>query len=398
MGWQETPSDETLCATRSDMTRALDAYQSPHISRAFDFAQTTPLHAARVRAPPCPEQPMTDDLELPKPATALGARHSARTGSYFGYGFLGERLLDSYIDAVRWRLGLAAEKPAMPVEPPPTFSSAWGGIGGHVIVAKLLDDHVPERLWRRFERAARRDKYGDFYIGIEGVMPVLTLFDDARSGALAELAFHRVCQRLESALEACEQGRSIVLGLAHGLAGTLLSFEIGCALLAHDGSRLRSQTLALLRRLAVPERGGLIFRRESRGDENYHGICNGTPGVALALLLGARYSNDPEYLELVEGALTNVPSRGGSNGFCCGLLGRIEVLIEAYRVTDDGALLKLAKNLFDTIDPLRFADRSWQRGLVGLRFTQLRLEAPDEVDLPGLPLVITSGRERTAAI
>ena len=84
--------------------------------------------------------------------------------------------------------------------------------------------------------------------------------------------------------------------------------------------------------------------------------------------------------------------------FCCGLLGRIEVLIEAYRVTDDRALLKLAKNLFDTIDPLRFADRSWQRGSVGLRFTQLRLEAPDEVDLPGLPLVITSGRERTAAI
>jgi len=120
-----------------------------------------------------------------------------------------------------------------------------------------------------------------------------------------------------------------------------------------------------------------------------HGLCNGGPGVCLAAVLGYRYSGDDAYIPLIQQAIATVPIHTAHESLCCGTLGRVEVLIETFRPTGDANFLDLARALFAQVDRARLVGKDWKDGPLAHELTALRLAAPDELDLPGLPMQIS---------
>lgn len=312
---------------------------------------------------------------------------------YYAHGFLGDGAMETYLQLARHRLGLVAEAPALPPDPPPTFCSAWGGFGAQLILSQLATGTVSQRLWRRFARAATHTSHADFYRGLDGALPVLAALGGthgARVTRLAHQAHRRVGRRLARSLDQHDRGASVNVGLAHGVAGALLAYEIGCALLRKDGTRLRHRTITHLAAWAIATPAGALWPETSRPAKppHVHGLCNGAPGVCLAALLGFRYSGDEAYAPLIDQAIVTVPVRTPVESLCCGTLGRVEALIEAYRTTEDDRFLDLARQVFAQVDVARLSGASWQHGPLAHRLTALRLSAPLEVDLPGLPMEI----------
>ncbi|HEX2689428.1 MAG TPA: lanthionine synthetase LanC family protein [Kofleriaceae bacterium] len=319
--------------------------------------------------------------------------HLPKTDLVYAHGFLGAAAMEAYLQLARHRLGLIAQAPALPSDPPSTFCSAWGGFGAQLILSQLATGTVSDRLWRRFSRALAHTNDADFYRGLEGALPVLAVLEPARGERavrLARLAHQRVTQRLTRSLDRHDRGAAVPVGFGHGVAGALLAYEIGCALLRKDGTALRHRTIAHLADWAIATTAGALWPETSRSSSSphVHGICHGAPGICLAALLGYRYSGDAAYAPLVEQAITTVPVRTPLESLCCGTLGRVEVLIEAYRTTQDDQFLALARQVFAQIDVSQLSGASWQNGDLAYRFTVLRLSAPREVDLPGLPMAI----------
>jgi hypothetical protein len=320
--------------------------------------------------------------------------HIKKTGMYYAHGFLGAAAMETYLQLARHRLGLIAQTPALPPDPPPTFCSAWGGFGAQLILSELVTGAVSDRLWRRFSRALAHTRHTDFYRGLDGALPVLAALGRTRGGSAMRLARHvhrRVAQRLGKSLDRHDRGAAVTVGFGHGVAGTLLAYEIGCALLRKDGTHLRHRAIEHLTAWAIESPAGALWPDTSRSAKSpVHGLCNGAPGVCLAALLGYRYSVDDAYAPLIDRAIASVPVRTSVESLCCGTLGRVEVLIEAYRTTEDHHFLDLARQIFAQVDIPRLSGESWQHGQLAHRFTALRLSAPLEVDLPGLPMNIRS--------
>jgi hypothetical protein len=319
--------------------------------------------------------------------------HVEKTGMYYAYGFLGATAMEAYVQLAQHRLGRIAEAPALPPDPPPTFCSAWGGFGAQLILSQLATGAVSDRLWRRFARALAHTDHADFYRGLEGALPVLAALGPTRGDSVGRLARHahrRVVRRLGKSLDQHDRGAAVNVGLAHGVAGALLAHEIGCALLRTDGTRLRHRAIEHLDAWAIAHPAGALWPDTSRSTKSHHihGVCNGAPGVCLAALLGYRYSGDTAYAPLVDRAIATVAVRTPIESFCCGTLGRVEVLVEAYRTTQDQHLLELGRQIFAQIDASQLSGASWQHGGLAHRFTALRLSAPLEVDLPGLPMAL----------
>jgi hypothetical protein len=327
------------------------------------------------------------------------ARTTAVTSSepriFYPHGFYGATSIGVFIEHIRHRLGLRATPPTLPPDPPRTYCTAWGGFGASLILSALVKKRVSARLWTRFKRTISRTPRSDFLQGVSGALPVLAhvgpIFG-AHATRVVRRAHERVTRHLTTNLAQYARGESVTLGFAHGVAGTLTAYEIGCALLADDGSALRGQAIELLMETAIEEERGAHWPDASGtapdAAPRWDAICGGGPGVCLAALLGYRYSGDAAYARLVERSIQAVALRTSAEGFCCGTLGRVEVFIEAYRTTGERHLLRSARQLFSRIDPTRLGGPSWQFGTAGHRLTALRLAAPAEVELPGLPIAI----------
>jgi hypothetical protein len=120
------------------------------------------------------------------------------------------------------------------------------------------------------------------------------------------------------------------VGLAHGIVGTLLAYEIGCKLLREDGTVLRHHAVAQLSDWAISIPAGAVWPDWTRSRRSpIHGLCNGAPGVCFAALLGYRYSGDNIYVPLIDQSIVTVPFHTPVESLCCGTLGRVEVLVEA---------------------------------------------------------------------
>lgn len=321
--------------------------------------------------------------------------HFAATGMYYAYGFLGALPMTAYIELSRYRLGLSATRPALPPEPPRTYCSAWGGFGSQLILSQLITGNVPDPLWRRFSDAVADTETAlvDFYQGIDGVPLVLAALASAPPAALEPLAratHQRLATRLAATLDGYDRGDDVNLGLSHGLAGTLLGYEVACALLQRDEDVERRRAISRLCASAVATPSGAVWAGRAHVETvRTHGLCNGGPGVCLAALLGYRYSGDDAYIPLIQQAIATVPLHTENESLCCGTLGRVEVLIEAYRTTGDANFLGLARTLFAQVDRSRLVGQDWKDGTLAYELTALRLSAPTELDLPGLPMEIS---------
>lgn len=271
---------------------------------------------------------------------------------------------------------------------PSAFCSAWHGTGGVALLHHRAGRTVGSHLWDELERAAHAEREEDLYLGVAGIAPVLAATaatNVERARAIGVTVLDR-CRRF------LERDGTVTLGFAHGLAGVLVSLEQCAALLGvgDEVKAVRHATLSRLESKALDVDGFALWAMttDDRAPGEVHGICHGAPGICLAAILGWRYSGDDRYASLVDLSLPSVPIVTSANSFCCGTLGRIEVLIEAYRLTKDETLLSLARQLFSQVDPSAFRSERWSDGRGGHRFTRDRLESPMTLDLPGYPLEV----------
>lgn len=318
--------------------------------------------------------------------------HFAETGMHYAHGFLGAAAMEAYVELARHQLGLSVTLPALPPDPPQTFGSAWGGLGAQLMLSQLITGSVPDRLWQRFSLAVDETERVDFYQGVDGmplVLAALVRAHPARVERLAYLTHQRLVQRLADAIDRHDREQPVNVGLAHGLAGTLIGYEIACALLQLDGTAHRQRAIAQLSASAVATPSGAIWPNLAHAESpRTHGLCNGGPSVCLAAVLGYRYSGDDAYVPLIQQAVETVPVHTQNESLCCGTLGRVEVLIETFRTSGDDTFLSLARGLFAKVDRARLVGRSWKEGAIAYQLTALRLSAPTEIDLPGLPMQI----------
>jgi type 2 lantibiotic biosynthesis protein LanM len=171
-------------------------------------------------------------------------------------------------------------------------------------------------------------------------------------------------------------------GFAHGTAG------ICHALLRLYGRTGRPELLAAVRE-------GLAAERGLRAPEGSRATwCNGAPGVALGRLDTLDLLDEPVIREEIQRGLAATRSLplNPTDHLCCGTMGRVEVLLQAHRISGGGGLLEAARDLASRVlarggAGARFAtvpagghslfDPTLFRGDAGVGFTLLRLAAPE---------------------
>jgi type 2 lantibiotic biosynthesis protein LanM len=172
-------------------------------------------------------------------------------------------------------------------------------------------------------------------------------------------------------------------GFAHGAAG------ICHALLRLYGRTARPELLAAAREGLESERG--LLAPEGPRLATW---CNGAPGAALGRLGTLDLLDEPGIREEIQRglAVTRSVPLNPTDSLCCGTMGRVEVLLQAHRISGDDDSPGAARDLvsralaragagerFETVpagghslfDPTLF------RGDAGVGFTLLRLAAPE---------------------
>lgn len=304
--------------------------------------------------------------------------HTLNTVVPATHGFLGFDALDAWM-----------KRREIPL-PPGSTGTAWGGLGSHVLLAHRATGTIQVELGRRFAEQVQEERHFGFYEGLEGTAPVLAamLKESNQHLPLALAVYRRLSRRLSRLITEIESNEDVNLSLSQGLCGSLLAADLLGATLGRAPVRLRRRAVELIIERAVPREVGHSWPTSTGSTQTFHGLCNGSPAMAFVGSIGWRYTGDQVYRTLTQLALPSVPVVGPTHGFCCGTLGRIEVLIEAYRSFGDTSLLPLARSLFSRIDPAELPDESWKAGRAGYRFTARRLDEPLTLDLPGFPLRI----------
>jgi hypothetical protein len=244
--------------------------------------------------------------------------------------------------------------------PPSTHDAhdVMTGTAGALLAAAEIAAHMPDRLPRRFV-----------------------------------VALHDQCRRDLTAMLGRAARAPIYLGLAHGLAGTLLAVEVGRRAFGLPlATELRRRALATLERFAITVRDheAMFWPQRSRGETvDAHGWCHGAPGIGLALAACATLSGWRGYYRLARRALVAAAALVSDNrSTCCGALGQIQILVEAARLSGDGSWLDEARRLARPLRPARAADPRRARGLwkgrPGYRFVAWRLAWPEQLPFPGL--------------
>ncbi len=265
--------------------------------------------------------------------------------------------------------------------------STWRGFGGRALLRFMRRGHLDAAWWGEVEKRSQWWSY-DLFNGVAGLAPLLAIIaaSDRRSHAITRRVFERTARTLSWLLDRHEAGQSVPLGLAHGVAGLLLAVEQCGTLLNRDVARLRERTAGVLLESALESPDGHRWPTRSRQTTlgPIHGLCDGAPGIAFTAIFGLRYSGDTRYQPLLELAVPSLLDARGVPDWCCGALGRAEVLIEASRLTQDAEFLTLAAKLVDVVKPASFALLNWGWGQAGLAFTRLRL-IDETLRLPGYP-------------
>lgn len=290
-------------------------------------------------------------------------------------------------------------------EPTRTHASVLVGSASAPVVAALasvLDARFGELAREAIERwiAGTRIVTSDVMTGAAGAYLAAAEIAGYLPDAIPADFVAEIHQRCLAALRRLIEQRGtqpIPLGLAHGLAGYLLALESGQAVFSLAlPEALRTVSLAVLtqERMIVETRQPTALWAQGSGARrpDFHGWCHGTPGIALALLAGHRLSRRRPYRRLAEEALSGISlyrPRNQQISMCCGVLGQIQILIEASRQTEDACWLDDARRLWARIASRRaavlaLADRTMWRGAPGLHYVRWRLKHAGRLPFPGL--------------
>jgi lantibiotic modifying enzyme len=270
------------------------------------------------------------------------------------------------------------------------------GCGAPVVIAAKLQRRRPElrslldAAIARWEPMIRDRAELDVMLGAAGGLLACGEIERDAPGAVARpivARMHRdVLARVRAELRSREPA---YLGLAHGLAGYLLALEMTEHVFDLEfPAPLRR---ACLRRLYATRldagRHAVIW--PSKSGTSAIGIqawCNGAPGIGLALLYCGKMRSRGGYGELAEAALRATARFGSSVPiFCCGAVGRAQILLEAYRVTGDPAHRRRALRIVEVVrQQAPPAERTFHRGRLGLDYLVQRIAHVERLPLPGL--------------
>ena len=245
---------------------------------------------------------------------------------------------------------------------------------------------VAMRAWMRIcERSEKRD----VIVGAAGALlaaaEIETVLPDAVPTSFAQALQRQTRDALRDNLGAPKA----YLGMAHGIAGYLFALETAAATFGVPCDLdLRDRVIALLasERFEAPGRMA-AWPCVSGEPVTIHGWCHGAPGIGLALLACHALSGHAAYRSLAELALNATWAFASpASTFCCGAIGRAQVLVEAYRLTGERRWLRKARAVADDI---RFAAHGasslgFHRGWLGFEYLRARITAPDRLPLPGL--------------
>jgi hypothetical protein len=272
------------------------------------------------------------------------------------------------------------------------------GVGAYAVVTALaatIDDSFAELLPPMFDawrRACARSAKTDAYAGTAGVLLAAGEIEACLPGRVPRALVQVVQERTIAGVQADLRHETPrpALGFAHGYAGYLLSLELARSVfgLASPKELLRD-ALEMLEDSRLEAEDGAAFWPYAPGEDQIqlNAWCNGSPGIALALLGCNRIGTPrlkPRYRELALRALGATRFRMRSNlSFCCGTIGRVQVLIEASRLLGEQEWLREAKSIARTLPPSTGSKhRHFRNGTLGTIYMQWRLAHPERLPFP----------------
>lgn len=304
-------------------------------------------------------------------------------------------------DGARFRRALHERLRREAASAPPRFSSHLIGSAAAPLIAALAgrDDasfrKLLPALLRRWAASARRCVQRDVMLGGAGAILAFCEIEAAVPGCVPAAAVRRLVRETEESLRADLSGGVPYLGFAHGLAGGAFSLRAARAVFGFGANApLVTQCAETLARERLDGPFGTAAWPERAGgaDIDIQGWCHGGPGIGLALACSDRLEGRGGFTDLsrraLEGARRFDP---GADNFCCGSVGRVQILIEAYRLSGRtdwlakarAAAERLAARAAGAPAPRR-APRGFHKGALGLRYLAERLACPDGLPLPGL--------------
>jgi len=191
-------------------------------------------------------------------------------------------------------------------------------------------------------------------------------------------------------------------GFSHGTAGIAYSL-LRLYAVSGDTALLEAAQEGLLYedRALVRERGN--WAGEVGDSEPKFGLswCHGAPGIGLARIGGLPMLDTASIREDIEVALQTTQQIGiiGPDHQCCGLCGRVELLLTAAQRLDRPEIAEVAMRFgkqmlvraeqrrgfaFNSFLPRWVARPQFLHGMAGIGYTLLRLADPDRLPSPML--------------
>ncbi len=272
-------------------------------------------------------------------------------------------------------------------------SSLFFGLISRILLIKLahrlgsnFNQFLPKHI-KAWKKTKQRCTSEDLMLGSAGDLLAATEIETLNPSTIPVSTIYQLREATKQAaiseIKRYSQKKNVYLGLAHGLAGYLLSLEASQFVFGKSlDSTLRAKLIQCIMAKRIEGPNGMAFWPVSSNDPNIsiHGWCHGGPGIALAFLACFAMTKRQEYWKIALKALKGVDQLpGGGRNFCCGSIGRAQILIEAYRITGDKKWFRKALNVANektTATKQTRTNRSFHRGSLGEFYLQQRLADP----------------------
>jgi lantibiotic modifying enzyme len=275
------------------------------------------------------------------------------------------------------------------------------GSGAYPIIAAnaAVREKIPITLLREtvasWMHDCKQSCHTDVMMGAAGALLACVELDQLMPGQIPHKFVKRLHQQtteaLRKSLVAFHEQNPVYLGLSHGLAGYSLALEMSNAAFGFQFNHtVRTECFDAITESRFSIGNNAMVWPKFSGEDwiSYHSWCHGAPGIGLALLCAYKVTGFDAYRQIAEQALQATFQReSGPSNFCCGRTGCAQILIEAYRLTNNPGWLKKARSVAARVET--FAShwknkRGFHGGKLGYDYLLWRLKHPAPLCLPGL--------------
>ena len=336
---------------------------------------------------------------------SLTSQHQAtKPGIYEGWeGFAWTTLMCGpiYKNTVDFRSLIARRLRRRIAAPPSGLSSFLVGDAGALLVAKVLyqQDTTYRYLYldaikKAIEGINKADpKDLNLNKGSLNQMTDGDFFSDFNTGPCGGLFLLLTCTnelpprwlrrqvlRLNNSFERRLSLPNPLLGMAHGLAGIIVTLEIAQAHFSVPNlNRNRFRFMEMLSNSLVisSEKNIYLPTRNRRKKIDFHGWCHGTPGIALGCSIGNQVNPDETYRSFIRAALPGISNTMSMSGnLCCSNISRWHIYLtiapDNERIFSQSRKHDLTIRSLKSNHNAKFSRKLFQ-GPLGLAYLQARL-------------------------